>query len=239
MIFWRDGRYVKSEVKTGLADGIFTTLAVTDGIPLYLERHLSRLRSSANALGLTSREADFAEIINTLTSKNGMRHAACRITLGTGHMSVSLRAMPETKEAYRLSMTADIRETPGRFRHKLADRRAYEEMKAAASSREADDALIISADGKILETTTANIFFIKGADISTPPLSLPILPGIIRAIVLEKAQVTERIINRDELHAYESAFITNSLKGIAPVASIDAVAYDTAPALSLKKKLQL
>jgi len=48
-------------------------------------------------------------------------------------------------------------------------------------------ALLVGSGGELLETTRANVFVVRDGVLETPPLDGRILPGVIRAIVLERA----------------------------------------------------
>jgi branched-subunit amino acid aminotransferase/4-amino-4-deoxychorismate lyase len=60
----------------------------------------------------------------------------------------------------------------------------------------------------------------------TPPVSCGALPGITRATVMEIAtsrgiDVAERAFTLDDLVAAREAFLTSSLRGIAPLVRVD------------------
>ena len=61
----------------------------------------------------------------------------------------------------------------------------------------------------------------------TPPLSCGVLPGITRETVLELARgeglaVAERPLTLNELLSADEAFLTSSLRGIAPLVRVGA-----------------
>lgn len=94
-----------------------------------------------------------------------------------------------------------------------------------------DDALFLNTAGKLCESTTANIFWIKDRCIYTPDTSCGILEGVTRAQVIElcKHQGFELKLGGYELQELlqaEEVFITNSLIGILPVSRIDQHAFD-------------
>ena len=66
----------------------------------------------------------------------------------------------------------------------------------------------------------------RDGEIITPPLDLPILPGITRARILELAAnagipVRENTFTSAELLASDEVFLTNSLRGVVAVRNID------------------
>jgi len=90
----------------------------------------------------------------------------------------------------------------------------------------ADEALFLDVDGHCSEASASNLFVWTGETLVTPPVSCGALPGITRATVLEIAtamglEALERPCTLDEVLASEEAFLTSSLRGIAPLVRID------------------
>jgi branched-chain amino acid aminotransferase len=90
----------------------------------------------------------------------------------------------------------------------------------------ADEALIIDAGGFVVEGTTSNVFVVHGAELSTPPASSSLLPGITRMTVMEVARergtpVVERPLTPADVASASEVFITSTLRGVMPAASVD------------------
>ena len=111
-------------------------------------------------------------------------------------------------------------------RIKTANRLLYELTYIQAKKKGFDGSVILNSSGYIAEGTRSNIFFVKDDALFTPSLSCGCLDGVTRRVVFSlakkyKIQVYEgNFILRDLLEA-EEAFLTNSLVGIMPVASVD------------------
>ena len=91
----------------------------------------------------------------------------------------------------------------------------------------ADEALFLDTEGHCSEATSSNLFAWTGTTLVTPPVSCGALPGITRAAVLELASAlgvprAERVIGLDELLSAKEAFLTSSLRGLAPLVRVDA-----------------
>jgi branched-chain amino acid aminotransferase len=89
----------------------------------------------------------------------------------------------------------------------------------------ADEAIFLDTEGHCSEATSSNLFMLASGVLVTPPLSCAALPGITRATVLELAPAmgiatAQRAFGIDELLGAEEAFLTSSLRGIAPVARV-------------------
>ncbi|MFN5352069.1 MAG: branched-chain amino acid aminotransferase [Alphaproteobacteria bacterium] len=88
-----------------------------------------------------------------------------------------------------------------------------------------DEALMLDWQGRVAETTSSNIFFVKNGELHTP-LADCFLDGITRQTVIElakkhKIKVSERRILPSELPTFEEAFCTGSAAEVTPIASID------------------
>ena len=89
-----------------------------------------------------------------------------------------------------------------------------------------DDAISMSADGKIAEGSAMNFFLVEGDTLVTTPSTSNILVGVTRNTIMEIAsdlnlKVVEREINRTELYIANEAFFCGTGAQIAPIKSID------------------
>jgi branched-chain amino acid aminotransferase len=85
---------------------------------------------------------------------------------------------------------------------------------------------MLNEQGQIAEGASANVFAVRGGELLTPPLDAGILAGITREIVLELAAqldigAREAILMPHDLLEADEAFITSSLKEVAPIARVD------------------
>lgn len=84
-----------------------------------------------------------------------------------------------------------------------------------------NDALIANTAGSIIESTIANIFWIKDEQIFTPPLAAGCVAGVMRRhIIGRNAGITEKTLLLPELLQADEVFLTNAIKGIRWVGSI-------------------
>jgi branched-chain amino acid aminotransferase len=93
-----------------------------------------------------------------------------------------------------------------------------------------DDILICNPTGNIVESTHSNIFIIKNQSIYTPPLSEGCVGGVMRRFLLEKKEIEgiaigERIITKELLADADEVFLTNAVRGLQPVDSINGKIY--------------
>jgi len=93
-----------------------------------------------------------------------------------------------------------------------------------------DDMLICNPNGNIVESSHSNIFIIKDQVIYTPPLTEGCINGIMRRFLLEKEEtvgmpVREKIITTAVLADADEVFLTNAVRGIQPVESVNDTVY--------------
>lgn len=210
--------------------GVFETIGVFDApdpLPLW-SRHLARLADAASALGLSSappaalREAaeellgrnagdDVLRVMQTdqtwcLTTRARSDAAACQML-----------AVSEFRR-HRLDPLAGIKSNSYGF-HVLARR--------AAVAGGADDALLLDTDDRVLETTTGNVFCVRGETLCTPAATGGFLAGVGRGALLDQlARISrpaeECDLGLEDLAAASVIFTTNAVHGPRPAALLGA-----------------
>jgi branched-chain amino acid aminotransferase len=116
--------------------------------------------------------------------------------------------------------------------------------KAEAEKHGAHEAVFLDKDGNVLEGTVSNIFIVKNGALVTPPLTLPILPGVTRAYIIKlarklKIEVKEQKLKLKDLLAADECFLTFSGEGIVPVRQLNQHKFPAGAAtINLKRVLQ-
>lgn len=93
-----------------------------------------------------------------------------------------------------------------------------------------DDALLLNTKGRIIESSMANLFWIKNGKIFTPPLDEGCLAGTMRAIVINYIKANqlafeEKPLLPEDLAAVDEVFLTNSIRKIRWVRAIEGKVY--------------
>ncbi|MBX3684928.1 MAG: bifunctional anthranilate synthase component I family protein/class IV aminotransferase [Rhodocyclaceae bacterium] len=213
---------LKARFLTGLEPGfaLFETMLLEGGAIRHVDRHLSRLRSSAAALGFKFEEQ---KVRNALAAQVRARPQ------GTAHRvrlqlefdgRIESRAAPllplaETIARVRLASAPVGRDIP-LAGHKTTLRERYERELALAEAQGAFDTLCFNERGELTEGARSNVFVKFGGAWFTPPLAAGVLPGIMRAVLLEDAEfaATERSIRVDMLDQAEALLVCNALRGV-------------------------
>jgi branched-chain amino acid aminotransferase len=112
-------------------------------------------------------------------------------------------------------------------RHKTTSRLAWDLAREEARAAGADEALLVSPAGEVLEGAASNLFVLRdGGELITPPLAADVLPGITRAIVIGLCtelgiRVREAAVPVEVLRRADEAFVTNSVQEVLPLARVE------------------
>jgi len=219
-----------------LGDGCFETLAVTDGRPRLLERHLRRLRRALSLLEISGVPSDeqLRAAIDELVAAHGTDAARVRVTVTPGpgasprHRGdeplciVSITALPPRPGPARLTLTDWVRNE----RSPLAGIKSTSWSENAMILREVaaagfDNALLCDSAGRLSECTTASIFLVIDGVILTPSLATGCLPGIIREVLLDADVATEADLHPTDLDGADEVFMTSAVHGVVPVMAVE------------------
>jgi len=229
-------------------DGLFESLRIEEGIALDAAAHFARLSASAGALAFPALararwdDAIAAALAATPWLADRALVHSLRVTWARGatrvrayapapddgppRLVVGVYARPAVDDPAERGVTA-ITVTglaPGDLaRHKTLSAMAYTVAQQRARTAGADEALLVDAEGRVLEAAGANVFLVSYAEgIFTPPASRPLLPGLMRARVLGwRPDASERDFTVDALLAADEAFLTNAVLGVVPLRAID------------------
>jgi branched-chain amino acid aminotransferase len=237
--------------------GIFSTLRIYDGVPFAFERHWERLRRDAERINLPLPydQEPVRKAISQLLQANGVKDGCLRIYFVYNRIGIwcSQEKMPATD---LIMYTVDLPRRPdpvklgvlehGRYAaHPLAGVKVtswLENVWAAekAHSRGFEDMLLLNEHGLVAECTAANIYFVHGGKVSTPPEISGCLAGVSRQILLEIAPssgvpIEERDVTVEEMWAADEVFISSTTREVQPVGSIEDHEYRPVPGPVTKK----
>jgi para-aminobenzoate synthetase/4-amino-4-deoxychorismate lyase len=94
--------------------------------------------------------------------------------------------------------------------HKTTYRQLYDLARAARPG--ADDVLLWNERGEATETTIGNLVARIDGRLVTPPLSCGLLPGTLRAWLLDQGEIVEQVLRLDQL-AGRALYRINALRG--------------------------
>jgi len=209
-------------------DGAFEVLRLYGGRPYALDPHLRRLGRSAELLRLPADlEAVRADVERLLAAAVAPDPGALRIVLTRGGRRLLLtESLPEHAPSIRLATVtyAPVRLLDGvKSLSYAANMLATRLAQAWDGEGGADEALLVTPHGRVLEAPTSSIFWVAGGVVRTPPLSDHILASITRAVVIELAGAEERSCTLDELLGADEAFLVSTTREVQPVVAIRGV----------------
>lgn len=200
--------------------GIFTTIRTIDNHVIALNRHMRRVLTSADELGMkiADEESIRREIVELL-SNQPYESGRLRLCFSSDSHHFSHSSYEPTEEPARITFWSDSVdvEEPVHKRYPYTDRLAIRE---SAQFEGYDDALLFNKRNEVSETSVSNIVLRINDQWVTPPISAGILPGIMRQIAIEECGVLVRAIHVSEIPEVTSAFLLSSLRIAQPVSHI-------------------
>ena len=208
---WREclakGAFVASEQRFDLIETM--GFDPHDGL-LRLEAHLERMKASAAVFGFAF---DRHAARNELQAATFRLREPSRVRLlgsAKGNYAIEVRTLAQPEEPVDVALAA-MPVPPGdfRLRHKTTDRGFYDEARRASGTFET---VFIDEDGFLTEGSFTTIFVPREGKLLTPPLARGILPGVLRAALIEAGEAIEADLRPEHLDA--GFLIGNSARGL-------------------------
>jgi branched-chain amino acid aminotransferase len=211
--------------------GLYETLKLSAGAPVFFDEHMDRLRAGLDVLEIAVPwdRATIARWIVELATAGGTTDGGCRVLVtggaAWGEPSVLIRndvrelpARPLRVVTYRGIRVSGALKAMTFLQSHLAQR--------AAAAAGADDAIFVDDEGRMFEGATSNIFLARGGGLVTTPAEGAILPGVMRAALERVAEasgipVVEAYGRVADLRADDAMFLTSSVRGIVAVGAVD------------------
>jgi branched-subunit amino acid aminotransferase/4-amino-4-deoxychorismate lyase len=198
--------------------GIFETIKTVHGAPIALGRHMRRALESALELGISMPSEEFIrEQLLSILEEDPHEVGRLRVCFGNGIFHISHDAYSEQREPARLNFYS---QTVIGAIHKLFPYDYRFALIEAANDEGYDDSILFNEKNEITETAIANLAFLIDGEWVTPPISSGILPGVIRAIVIDDCNLKVRPIHVSEIPEIQSGFMLSSLRIAQPISHI-------------------
>ncbi|MGI6217327.1 MAG: aminotransferase class IV [Coriobacteriales bacterium] len=206
--------------------GVFETIALENGTPIFFREHLVRMVTSLKRLGINVKTHEIVTL-----AKN-----ACQDNANRGSKVLKLVATEKNRLAsVRTNLYSDERRTEG-FVCEFSKVRRNETsplvtmktlnygdcilLKREALSHGIDEPIFLNTKGLISEGATSNVFALIDGEVVTPPVSCGLLPGVMRDFAIRVTGAKEHPLLPEELMRADEVFLTNSLMGAMPVRRI-------------------
>ncbi len=230
-------------------DGVYEVVRTLGGRHFAMQEHLDRLRASAAYLYMDVPWSDSeitAEVERTLAAADNSesyvrivvtRGAEEEITLLPGadlkpDLIIIVRPIsPELKLAeagVHLVVVPRLRNDSEALAPAAKTGNYLNNILALIEARKAgaDDAVLLNRHGEVTEATTSNLWIVRKGVVHTPVVEAGILHGITRHFLLKILAETgiphaETTLVRDDLYTADEAFISSSIRLVAPVGRLD------------------
>lgn len=173
-----------------------------------LERHLARMKRSADALGFAFDRHDCRNELQAATFR--LRDPSrIRLRLSpTGKVAIEVRDAPAGMDEI-VAPIVPLPVSPDDFRlaHKTSDRGFYDAARGTHA-----EVVFARPDGFLTEGSFTNLFVERDGKLLTPPASRGLLPGILRERLIAEGEAIEQDLTEADLR--DGFFLGNALRGL-------------------------
>ncbi|MFT5805884.1 MAG: 4-amino-4-deoxychorismate lyase [Moritella dasanensis] len=225
-------------------DGHFTTIKMAAGQALLLDLHLARLQQACGVLAITFELWD--ELVAAITQQAQLlQDGVLKVTITRGeggrgyspqgcssaNWFLQHRAIPATYSEWATSgielMLCQYQQTvnPALAGLKTLNRLDQVMIKQELDANGMADGLVCSTDGYLIETSVANVFWVKAGKVYTPSTKRSGVEGVMKTHVLNLLNTLGFTLCTGDytiadLQAADEIFITNSVMEVVPVKAI-------------------
>lgn len=182
------------------------------GIAL-LGRHLARIKASATTFGFAFDRHAARNELQAATFRLADPSRVRLLLSKSGAFAIETAAAPVRPEA-PVSVTVMPQPVPStdyRLRHKTTNRSFYDEARRAAGTFEV---AFTDTEGFLTEGSFTSVFVERDGVLLTPPLARALLPGVLRASLIDSGRAIEADLTPADLA--EGFFVGNALRGLIP-----------------------
>ena len=225
-------------------DGLFETIEINQGRPVFLDRHLARLNRDCQRLLIPCPDSDLlTSEVETLAAESARAVLKIIVTRGVGGRGyrqpdpiyptrvISLHPFPQYSETFKeQGVYARFCSTRLGLNPALAGIKHLNRLEQVMARAEWSDAsiqegLMLDLNDHVIEGTMTNLFYIRHGNLHTSPVSTNGVAGIMREVIIELAasnqlNVVEHFFKTHGLLAAEEIFVCNSIIGLWPVVQL-------------------
>jgi len=231
-------------------DGLFETLLIKNGQPIWWQAHMDRLGICCKRLGLNMPpQAKLLREVKTATA--GLSSAVVKIVLtrqgqarGYGFDAesdcdriISAHAIPDNLEEPvlqgRRARICDLRLAVQPALGGIKHLNRLEQVLATAEDYQegVTEGILLDQEDNVISAISANIFIVMEQRLLTPRLDRSGVRGVFRSQILAafKARCEQRRIQPDFLREAHEVFVCNCVRGIVPITRIGDWEYAIGP----------
>jgi len=177
--------------------------------------HINRL---SNAIGYNI-EAEFETVLKRLPN----RAERVKIEARAGQLTASQSELKHLKTPLTLALSRyPLGPAVQHSSIKISTRDFYDGERVRLSALlDVDEVIFTNAKGHICEGSFTSIFIEKKGQLFTPPPKDGLLPGVLRAELIDTGQAIEQSLTLSDLKNAEKIYVGNSLRGLMPAIFIN------------------
>nr|WP_276562347.1 aminotransferase class IV family protein [Hoeflea prorocentri] len=185
-----------------------------------LDRHLNRLKRSAQALSIPYDAQWLGHLLDAVDPEGEDRRIRIELT-PSGKSIVITSEFPADPDRtiWRLGIASTrLDSTNTLLRHKTTFRDHYTTAREEFPATQADEVLLLNERGEVCEGTITSLF-IQTDDtgpLLTPSIECGLLAGVLRQDLLDTGRARQAILTLDDLRGARALYIGNSLRGLMP-----------------------
>ena len=193
-------------------DLIETMLWTPESGYFLLDYHLQRLQDSALYF-------DYSLDLDLITKKliavaNGLKDYSHKVRLLVSQQGkIKIESSPFMAESKTLNLAIADRpvdiSNPFLY-HKTTNRSLYQQFQQSNTSH--DDLILWNERQEVTETCIYNLVVQKDGELLTPPVECGLLPGTMRAYLLEQQKIKEAVIKLADIQQCEAIYLINSVR---------------------------
>lgn len=213
-----DREYEECLVKAGFLTtrtesfDLFESILLEEGEWFLLERHLARLRASAEFFGFDFELAKARSTLDELLAKHYAGRWKVKLNLSPEGTLTSDATQIErhTKELQVALASSPVNSNDRLLYHKTTNRSFYtSELKAQPN---VDDIIFFNEQGEVTESSIANVVVELEGQLVTPPIAAGLLAGTFRDQLIADGEIVERRITIEELRTAKEFYLINSVR---------------------------
>lgn len=227
-----DDKYMEKLQKGKL---IYEVIRVIDGVPLFFEDHMNRLKDSIYLLKeeYSFLEEDIKKMLLELINKIDIINGNIKIVLDyknkdiySFNISHSYPTQRQYLEGVRTIAFFGERNTPGA---KVIDYNFRESVNKEIKEKGVYEAILVNNKGYITEGSKSNIFLVLEDTLYTAKVE-GVLEGITRKKIISlcrenNIKIEEKDIEFKNIGTYEGLFISGTSPNILPISSVDSIPF--------------
>jgi len=180
---------------------LFESMLLEDGEYFLLERHVQRLRDSAEYFGFGFSEAQIRADLERIGVENSLGSWKVRLTLSKDGWIESDVSSIQPVETRSVVLAANPVNSADRFLFHKTTKRA-----------QVENTIFWNERGEITESNIANVVIQIDGELYTPPVESGLLAGTFRNQLLAEGKIKERVITIEDIKNAQQFFLINSVR---------------------------